>query len=337
MLSDRRQRVLAALIHEYVLHAIPVGSRTLVDNYDLGVSPATVRNELSVLESSGYVSQPHTSAGRVPTDYGYRAFVDDLLKSELKDESYEDESMKKAVADLRQSANELDSLMQKTTSALARLTDCLSIVLPPSMVSLHLRQVSLISMSDTSVLVVVVTEDGHVFNRNVEFHKRVSADELARTQSLLNRTLSGKSFKEMRDEIDQKTANELASPLTQALMNVVFDCLQTGEKAHAHHLGLSTLVKQPEFQQSQALMPVLKVLEDDTVMLELMRQTDDGATTVRIGHENDDESLEGVSLVASRYRNGGSDGIVAVIGPTRMDYRQVIKAVRTAKQALQDD
>ncbi len=338
MLSDRRQRVLAALIHEYVLHAIPVGSRTLVDNYNLGVSPATVRNELSVLESSGYLSQPHTSAGRVPTDHGYRAFVDDILQSELADDSEPDENMKKAVKELRQSANELDSLMEETTSALARLTDCLSIVLPPSAVSLHLRQVSLISMSDTSALVVVVTEDGHVFNRSVEFHKRISPDKLAEAQNLLNRTLSGKCFSEIRDQLDSSdTVAALSSPLMQMLINVVFDCLQTGEKSRAHHLGLSTLVKQPEFQQSRALMPVLKVLEDDTVMLELMRETDDNSTTVRIGHENDNESLEGVSVVASRYKNGGSDGIVAVIGPTRMDYEQVIKAVRTAKQALQDD
>lgn len=337
MLSDRRQRVLAALIHEYVLHAIPVGSRTLVDHYHLGVSPATVRNELSVLESSGYVSQPHTSAGRVPTEHGYRAFVDDILSSELHGDTHEDEKMKKAVADLRKSANELDSLMEETTSALAKLTDCLSIVLPPQTVSLHLRQVSLISMSETTVLVVVVTEDGHVFNQTVDLHTRISTDELAKAQHLLNRMFSGKSFNDMRGELDNKTTKELASPLIQTLMNVVFDCLQTSETAHAHHLGLSTLVKQPEFKQSQALMPVLKILEDDTVMLELMRETDDTSTTVRIGHENDDASLEGVSVVASRFKNGGSDGIIAVIGPTRMDYLQTIKAVETAKRALQDD
>ena len=122
MLSDRRQRVLAALIEEYVARALPVGSRTLTERYKLGVSPATVRNELSILEDEGYIAQPHTSAGRIPTDFGYRTFVDDLLAND----SLPDEERYRAVAeDLRKSASELDSLLEQTSSALARLTDCL--------------------------------------------------------------------------------------------------------------------------------------------------------------------------------------------------------------------
>jgi len=122
MLSDRRQRVLAALIEEYVARALPVGSRTLTERYKLGVSPATVRNELSILEDEGYIAQPHTSAGRIPTDFGYRTFVDDLLAND----SLPDEERYRAVAeDLRKSASELDSLLEQTSSALARLPlDC---------------------------------------------------------------------------------------------------------------------------------------------------------------------------------------------------------------------
>ena len=158
MLSDRRQKVLAALIEEYVARALPVGSRTLTERYQLGVSPATVRNELSVLEDGGYIAQPHTSAGRIPTDQGYRAFVDDLLSQEGGEQ--EDERCQEAADKLRKSASELDDLVEQTSEALTRLTDCLSIVLAPSVLDLHIKQLSLISLTPTNALVVVVTEDG---------------------------------------------------------------------------------------------------------------------------------------------------------------------------------
>ena len=157
-----------------------VGSRTLTERYHLGVSPATVRNELSVLEDGGYIAQPHTSAGRVPTDHGYRAFVDNLLATDLasSDERYS------AVADqLKRSASELDALLERTSSALTRLTDCLSIVIAPSVLNLHIKQLSLISLSPMRALVVLVTEDGQVFNRQMEFAEEVSGDDLARVSA----------------------------------------------------------------------------------------------------------------------------------------------------------
>ena len=130
MLSDRRQRVLAALIEEYVARAIPVGSRTLTERYGLGVSPATIRNELSMLEDEGYISQPHTSAGRVPTDYGYRTFVDNLIETGA---IAEDESTKQAIEELRRSAKQLDDLLERTSAQLAQLTECLTIVAPTTL------------------------------------------------------------------------------------------------------------------------------------------------------------------------------------------------------------
>lgn len=241
MLPDRRQRVLAALIEEYVHRALPVGSRTLVENYHLGVSSATVRNELSALEEEGYITQPHTSAGRVPTDFGYRSFVDDLFASELSDTQTADENLREQVEQARKQAAEVDRLLQETTAALARLTECLSIVVPPHTLSLNIGQMS----------------------------------------------------------------------------------------------GLSTLLQQPEFARPQALLPVVETLEDETVLMEIRGATEGhSAEVVRIGHENENERLRGVSVVASQYECGGETGVVAVIGPTRMDYAQVIRAVRAARKAL---
>ena len=239
MLSDRRQRVLAALIEEYVARAMPVGSRTLTERYELGVSPATIRNELSMLEDEGYISQPHTSAGRIPTDFGYRTFVDNLVESGA---IREDEQTKQVLDNLRASAKELDELLERTSAQLAKLTECLSIVAPNDM-------------------------------------------------------------------------------------------------PHPRSMGISSLMRQPEFAYTQTLLPVMQVLEDETVLLQILDSTaqSDGNPRVRIGSENETEQLSGVSIVASRFGRGDGEGIVAVIGPTRMDYSKVLQAVRMASRTLTDE
>ena len=327
VLSDRRQRVLSALIEEYVARALPVGSRTLTERYQLGVSPATVRNELSVLEDGGYITQPHTSAGRIPTDFGYRAFVDNLLASDL---AGDDERYRPVVDQLRRSASELDALLEQTSSALTRLTDCLSIVLAPSVLNLHIKQLSLISLSPYRALVVLVTEDGQVFNRQMDFAEEVSPDELARVQRFLA---------EVKDGLGEGMAEAFRDPLVRMALDEVLSCLQEGDASRTHRLGVSSLLTKPEFSQSQALLPVMQVLEDDTVLLQILddaARQGSGAPSVRIGRENDAAALAGVSVVASRYGRGASAGVVAVVGPTRMDYSKVIQAVRIASAALED-
>ena len=317
--------MLAALIEEYVARALPVGSRTLTERYQLGVSAATVRNELSVLEDGGYIAQPHTSAGRIPTDQGYRAFVDNLLAREGREE--EDERCKKAADKLRESASELDDLVEQTSSALTKLTDCLSIVLAPSVLDLHIKQVSLISLTPYRALVVVVTEDGQVFNRQMEFAEEVPSDELARVQHLLGDVFSGNSLHEIENGLGQGMAEAFRDPLVRKTLDEVLSCMREGDTSRAHSLGVTSLLAQPEFSQSQALLHIL----DNAA------QTCTGAPSVRIGSENDAEALSGVSVVASRYGRGDAAGVVAVIGPTRMDYSKVIRAVRIAGAALGDN
>ena len=229
---------MAALIEEYVARALPVGSRTIAEHYDLGVSSATVRNDLSALEEEGYISQPHTSAGRVPTDHGYRAFVDELVESGALDE---DGQAAETIENLKQSASELDDLLERTSKALSQFTNCLSVVTPPDL-------------------------------------------------------------------------------------------------THPRRLGILSLMRQPEFTYTEALLPVMQVLEDDTVLLHVLDSTaSDDNPQVRIGKENEPEQLSGVSVVACRYGIGADGGIVAVIGPTRMNYTKALTAVRIASRTLSDE
>lgn len=336
MLSERRQRVLRALIEDYIEFALPVGSRTLTERHRLGVSPATVRNDLSALEDAGFIQQPHTSAGRVPTDAGYRTFVDELLQSGLAQEERPHQAM---IDELRASATELDDLMERTGAALSRLTDCLSIVMAPSVFSGRIRQITLVSLSPWQAIIIVVAEDGQVVNRTVSFTEEISADELAGAQNLLNRVLVGRTARDVRRQLDENAIEALRDPLVQLIIDEVVDCLGDADASRAHSLGISSLLRQPEFSDAKALLPVMEVLEDDRVLFHTFDEAvgEDAPVMVRIGHENPASELAGVSIVACPYGRGESEGVVAVIGPTRMNYQNAIRAVRAAQCVLHDE
>lgn len=331
MLSDRRQIVLRALIEEYIARALPVGSRTLVERYNLGISSATVRNELSLLEEMGYLAQPHTSAGRIPTDFGYRAFVDELLS-----ESDPDNGEDALARELRESASDLDDLMDRTSQALARFTDCMTLLVPPRILSVDIRLVNLVLLTPQRLLTVIVTEDGQVFDRQMDLPRDYSQDEIGKTQEVLNNILVGTSLSSTSGELPLG-ASGVHDDLFRMVMAEILACLKDQNAIKAHPLGISHLLGKPEFSDSSCLMPVLEELEGDTMLL---RVFNDAAASeepvVRIGHENDSEALSSVSLIANRFGEAEHSGLILIVGPTRMDYSQVLKAVRAARNVLKD-
>lgn len=331
MLSDRRQIVLRALIEEYIARALPVGSRTLVERYNLGISSATVRNELSLLEEMGYLAQPHTSAGRIPTDFGYRAFVDELLS-----ESDPDNGEDALARELRESASDLDDLMDRTSQALARFTDCMTLLVPPRILSVDIRLVNLVLLTPQRLLTVIVTEDGRVFDRQMDLPRDYSQDEIGKTQEALNNILVGTSLSSTSGELPLG-ASGVHDDLFRMVMAEILACLKDQNAIKAHPLGISHLLGKPEFSDSSCLMPVLEELEGDTMLL---RVFNDAAASeepvVRIGHENDSEALSSVSLIANRFGEAEHSGLILIVGPTRMDYSQVLKAVRAARNVLKD-
>lgn len=331
MLSDRRQIVLRALIEEYIARALPVGSRTLVERYNLGISSATVRNELSLLEEMGYLAQPHTSAGRIPTDFGYRAFVDELLS-----ESDPDNGEDALARELRESASDLDDLMDRTSQALARFTDCMTLLVPPRILSVDIRLINLVLLTPQRLLTVIVTEDGQVFDRQMDLTRDYSQDEIGKTQEALNNILVGTSLSSTSGELPLG-ASGVHDELFRMVMAEILACLKDQNAIKAHPLGISHLLGKPEFSDSSCLMPVLEELEGDTMLL---RVFNDAAASeepvVRIGHENDSEALSSVSLIANRFGEAEHSGLILIVGPTRMDYSQVLKAVRAARNVLKD-
>lgn len=336
MLNERRRTVLAALVNEYVASVQPVGSKLLVERYQLGCSPATVRSELAALEETGYVFQPHVSAGRVPTDSGYRAFVNHVVAvapAEL--DVPEAEGVRRFYAEAE---HELTDILRETSALLSRLTSYVAVVAAPTLRRARIRRVTLVPLGTRRASVVVVTDSGQVASRTVEFDRDVTAETLGSVESYLSRTLDGAIGDEaewLRTSIDGVPGHEAVIAITA--LDEVLDCLAEADEDRVLTGGVSALLAHPEFSDPGVVRPLVGLLEDGLAMLKVLSDVmRTPQVEVRIGHENPVGALEHTSFVAARYGEGDSGGIVGVIGPTRMDYRRTISAVRTVSDSLSE-
>jgi len=332
MLNERRRRVLQALVEEYIVSAIPVGSKTLVDRYELGCSPATVRNELSILEETGYVLQPHVSAGRMPTDTGYRSFVDELLEKGGTPLAGDDLSASRV-----SQVGEVDELMRETSVALTQLTSCLAVVLAPSVSLSRVRRIDLLSLSPRRAVFVLITSSGQVVNRSIELATSTTPERLAEIERAMNAALDGKRASEirpLRDAIDQGHA---ADGLVGRIADEILDALAEADRDRLYHVGVPALLAQPEFHDAERARPLIEFLEDGISVLEALSDAlGTREITVRIGSENRRAELGNVSIVATNYGTGSADGVIGVIGPTRMNYPRAMAAVRAVADGLSE-
>ncbi len=335
MLSDRRRIVLSALVEEYVASAQPVGSKALVDRYRLGCSPATVRNELAVLEETGFVFQPHVSAGRVPTDAGYRSFVDAMLEEGRADGLTESEIDAVHVFYGRLE-HEVHEAMRETSAFLSRLTDYVAVVLAPTLRRARIRRVNLVWLAPGRAVTIVVTDTGQVADRIVEFGDTVAEADLREVEALLNRALEGKYGDEVRDARGGvQTHPARVAHVTKRVIDEVLECLDEADADGVVHGGVPGLLGQPEFTDPREVQPLLRLLEDGLATLEVLSElTHGGDVVVRIGRENASPGLDRMTVVATHYVAGGASGVVGVIGPTRMDYARTMDAVKHVADGL---
>lgn len=334
MLPDRRRLILRALVEEYITTGQPVGSKNLVDRYGITCSPATVRNELSALEENGYVFQPHISAGRIPTDTGYREFVDELLGSQQPAEALHAEELRRRHLAL---VSEVDDLMHRTSTVLSHLTHYVAVVLAPTISLARIRRIDLLSMSSSRALVVLITESGQVVNRHVELPEPTTPERLSEVEKALNASLDGKRAAEVRPLREALDPAVPGDGLVAGVLDEIIECLEEADRDRVHHMGVPELAALPEFSQTSRLRPLLGLLEDGLAMLDTLSEVigTDGLT-VRIGSENTRSELGEMSLVVTNYGTSNADGIVGVIGPTRMDYQRTISAVRSVADDLSD-
>ncbi|MGA5581741.1 heat-inducible transcriptional repressor HrcA [Streptomyces thermodiastaticus] len=325
MLSERRLEVLRAIVQDYVGTEEPVGSKALTERHNLGVSPATVRNDMAALEEEGYIAQPHTSAGRIPTDKGYRLFVDKLAG--VKPMSAPE---RRAIQNFLDGAVDLDDVVARTVRLLAQLTRQVAVVQYPSLTRSTVRHVELLSLAPARVMLVLITDTGRVEQRVIDCPAPFGETSLADLRARLNSRVAGRRFRDVPqlvedlpdsfDVEDRGTVSAVLSTLLETLVEENEERLMIGGTANltrfAHDFPLT-------------IRPVLEALEEQVVLLKLLGETQDPGMTVRIGHENAHEGLNSTSIVSVGYGSGGEAvAKLGVVGPTRMDYPGTMGAVR---------
>ncbi|NHC23543.1 heat-inducible transcriptional repressor HrcA [Nocardioides sp. IC4_145] len=331
MQEDRRLAVLRAIVEDYVATEEPVGSKALVERHGLGVSPATVRNDMAVLEDEGYITQPHTSAGRVPTDKGYRLFVDRL--STVKPMTAAE---KRAISSFLDGAVDLDDVVTRSVRLLSQLTRQVAVVQYPTLSRSTVRHVELVALTPSRLLAVLILSTGRVEQRLVELPAEVSEDALADLRSQVLQAATGQIIADAVRRL-REAVPEVPGPgpdrddgVTRAVVETLADAMEDHRSDQRIAVGGAANLARYGDSFDSAVRPLLEALEEHVVLLKLLGEATVGGTvTVRIGAEGPYEELASTSVVATGY--GPRDEALAtlgIVGPTRMDYPGTMSAVR---------
>jgi len=324
MLDARKKAILFVAVQEYILTAEPVSSQKLVEKYQLGVSSATVRNELAALEELGYLRQPHTSAGRIPTDSAYRFYVDST--SDKPGLTAQEE---KSIVKLYSAINkEMEELLQETTKILSNLTNYIAVVMAPTFKRSAVKHIDIVSLSPRHVLLVLITDKGQVLKRTVTVDE--VGKEMESIERLLNEKLQGldqSEISKLKDEIELPDRGTLK--LVRTLIDEIADMIKSDDKERVFLRGTSSIFYQPEFEDLQKVQGLLGSLEHGYRLLQWLEDSyRTEKVLVRIGSENLDKNIKECSVIASSYQvDGDTLGTLGIIGPTRMNYARAISAV----------
>jgi heat-inducible transcriptional repressor len=334
-LDKRKAYILATVVYEYIATAEPVGSNVLTQKYNLGVSSATVRNEMAELEAAGYLVQPHTSAGRVPSDAGYRTYVDQLMEPER----LGPEDRRRIRDELRDASREMDEVIDQTTRLLGRLSKNLAFVTKPVAPTQLFRHIELIWLSPRTGVAVVVTSLGVAAQSLFELASDVTADELTRLSNALNARLANRPVREIPEAEVAAAVRELA--LGDDVRNAVLAALRTAgaeEQATIAASGAQNLVDQPEFQDLRKLRSILRIVEEQKTLYDLVANAMTAETaSVKIGHELGLEEMNDFSIVTVPYRFAeNAIGMLSILGPRRMPYGRLMALASGTAETLSE-
>ncbi len=336
-LTDRERMVLEAVIQTYVATAQPAGSRQLARRFRLGVSPATIRNTMSDLEEKGYLFHPHTSAGRVPTDVAYRVYVDSILPAQSFDTAERD----RLAVQISSGGSAVENILRRAAQSLGIITQELGVALGPRFDASRLDRIELVRLASDRLLVVLSVQGGGVRTIYVDARGEIADEAIAEVSQVLNERLSGLTLREVRNSLSQRLRD---TPIGSAeLINIfveegehIFDAAL--DSANDVMLGAaSVLAEQPEFASADSMRKLVALTETRQYLAEVLRKRSDASgVSITIGNEHGDPALENFTLVTAQYRVGALNGVIGVIGPTRMPYDKVISLVTHTSQLVTD-
>lgn len=334
-MEKRKKLILQAITDDYIASAEPVGSRTIARKYQLGVSPATIRNEMADLEEAGYLEQPHTSAGRIPSDKGYRFYVDSLVDPSAP--TAEDREHLRAEVRLRERA--IEEMIHRTARLLSYLTQYTSVVVAPSVSESVCRHLQLVALDEMHLLLVLVAEPGFVQNRIVQMDQPIAQDELVRLNAVLNERLRGVSLNDVTATLIAELRTEInASTLFQTVMELLTTGLDRLGDEKLYLEGAMNIFEHPEFHNVERAKVLLGLLDErDTVFGLLSEATQRTGMAVTIGRENRREEMHECSMVTATYSMGDRViGTLGLLGPTRMNYARVIGILQFVAEGLSE-
>lgn len=322
LLTDRQLLILQVIIDDFILSAQPVGSRSLSKKDEISFSSATIRNEMADLEELGFIEKTHTSSGRVPSEKGYRYYVDHLLAPQ--------KLQKQDVHALRsifsERIYELEKVVQKSAKILSELTNYTTIVLGPELKENKLKKIQLVPLNQDTAIAIIVTDNGHVENKLFHIPPAMDASELEKLVHILNDRMTGVPLNELNDKIFKEVAILLKEHIQNYdfILHSITDSINSTVTDKLFFGGKTNILNQPEFNDIQKVRMLLEMIEQEESVYNLIRPSATGLN-IKIGKENDHLAMENCSLITATYSIGKEQlGSIAIIGPTRMEYSRVV-------------
>ena len=331
--DERKYAILYSIIKDYIKTAEPVGSRTIEKKYNLGISSATIRNEMADLEEMGFLIQPHTSSGRIPSDKAYRLYVDEYMQVQGIDKNIATNVRR----EYQKYLGELNRAIEKTAEILTKLTNYTSLVMAPSITELNVKDIRVIHIENERVLLVVITKQGIVKNTEIKLREKVSYEQVEKINNFLVLFIKGlkdeflfdKFHEEMRslDMYEQKILSEIVPAIKYAL--------KVDNDAKIYSQGVTNILDYPEFQDIIKAKRYLEALDRKDILSSLMYEALDGGMSIKIGDENNISELRDCSILTATYKlNGQAIGSIGLVGPKRMDYDHCVSTIQVLTQEL---
>ncbi|QGQ95703.1 heat-inducible transcriptional repressor HrcA [Paenibacillus psychroresistens] len=323
MLSERQRMILNAIVDDYIRYAEPVGSRSISKRGDIGFSPATIRNEMSDLEELGFLEQPHTSAGRIPSNKGYRYYVDHLVQYGAL--SVHELSVMKGF--FAEKISEVEQVVQQVATVLSGLTNYTSIVLGPEVFNTTLKHLQIIPLNTHTAVAIIVTNTGHVENKTFTLPEGIPMSEIEKTVNILNDRLQNVPLVQLRSKLYSEIGVELSKNVDryEDLLHLMEEVLQNEEQDRIFLGGATNMLTQPDFKDVDKVKHILDLLDEKPNLLRMFTALPEGIQ-VRIGSENSVEAINHCSLISASYSiDGQLLGTIGILGPTRMEYGKVIR------------
>lgn len=331
-LDERKKRILQAVVQDYISSAEPVGSRTLARKYELGVSAATIRNEMADLEMLGYLEHIHTSSGRIPSSKGYRLYVDSLLP--IKPMSDEE----KAMIDkwYRSKVQQVEQVFQETARLISKVTKNISFVLAPQISQAAFRCMQFLPLDDHRVIAVLMTDAGFVENRIMEMPPGAEFQDFQRMAATINRCLAGHTLGAIRNGSLKRIEAEISdNGLYESALHLIDKALNSHRKERLYLGGTTEMLEQPEFHNVDRVKEILVMLEKDQLIKDILKAHLHDGLTVSIGQENEYSGIKDCSIITATYHlDGELLGSMAVLGPTRMEYGRTMSLLNYMNENL---